>query len=155
MPDLLVRLYDLDRFAPVASPEAVTVRRAMPYEKSAVVAVAASRFNREWADQAEVTFSRQPPACMIATHAGEVVGFACWDATARGFFGPVGVDPAQRSKGVGAALTRRVLEDMRAAGYGYAIIGGAGSIEFYVRTCGAMEIPGSTPGLYVDRIKPS
>ena len=37
---------------------------------------------------------------------------------------------------------------MREAGYGYAVIGGVGPVEFYRRQLDVLEIPGSTPGLY-------
>jgi hypothetical protein len=40
------------------------------------------------------------------------------------------------------------LEDMRQAGYGYAIIGGVGPAEFYAKTVGAVAIEGSEPGIY-------
>ncbi len=51
-------------------------------------------------------------------------------------------------RGVGAALTLAVLAAMREDGYAYAIIGGAGPADFYARVAGAIEIPGSTPGVY-------
>lgn len=124
----------------------------MPYEKTAVVDWVAAAFNREWADQAEIGFHRQPVGCVIATDGGAVIGFACWDVTARGFFGPVGVASHARTRGLGAGLTHLALDEMRRAGYGYAIIGGAGAIDFYVKRFGAIEIPGSTPGIYRDRL---
>jgi hypothetical protein len=37
---------------------------------------------------------------------------------------------------------------MRQAGYGYAIIGGVGPADFYVKTVGATPIEGSEPGIY-------
>jgi hypothetical protein len=42
---------------------------------------------------------------------------------------------------------------MSAVGYAYAIVGGAGESRFYAETVGAIEIPGSTPGIYRDRLK--
>ena len=38
-------------------------------------------------------------------------------------------------------------------GYAYAIIGGAGPVEFYQRECGAKLIPDSVPGVYADPLK--
>lgn len=148
--DLLVRLYDLP---PALTHAEVRIRRAMPYETTHVVEWIAATFNREWADQAEIAFHRQPIGCVIATRDAKAVGFACWDATARGFFGPIGVDPALRRVGIGRALTLAALHEMRSAGYGYAIIGGAGDAAFYASVCGAIEIPGSSPGLYTDRLR--
>ncbi len=37
---------------------------------------------------------------------------------------------------------------MREAGYGYAIIGDPGPVEFYTRRLDAIEIPNSKPGVY-------
>jgi hypothetical protein len=37
-------------------------------------------------------------------------------------------------------------------GYAYAIIGGAGPVDFYQKTVGAIEIEGSVPGIYRDRL---
>ena len=48
------------------------------------------------------------------------------------------------------ALLFKALEAQREAGYAYAFIGGVGPKEFYAKTVGAIEIPGSDPGIYVD-----
>ena len=72
----------------------------------------------------------------------------CWDATAANFFGPTGVHPRARNKGVGKALLFACLEDMRAQGFAYAIIGGVGPAEFYAKAVGAVAIEGSAPGIY-------
>jgi hypothetical protein len=45
------------------------------------------------------------------------------------------------------------LQAMRAEGYAYAIIGGVGPAEFYAKTVGAVEIEGSTPGIYRGQLK--
>jgi predicted N-acetyltransferase YhbS len=84
----------------------------------------------------------------VAVRGPALVGFACHDVARRNFFGPAGVDPATRGTGVGAALTLAVLAAMGEDGYAYAIIGGAGPADFYARVAGAIEIPGSTPGVY-------
>ena len=43
---------------------------------------------------------------------------------------------------------------MRSAGYGYAIVGGVGAPGFFQRVAAAVEIEGSTPGLYPARFDP-
>ena len=68
-------------------------------------------------------FRRQPPSCFLATRSGKLIGFACYDSIARGFFGPTGVDQEARGAGIGRALLLATLLDMRTLGYGYAIIG--------------------------------
>jgi GNAT superfamily N-acetyltransferase len=105
-------------------------------------------FGPRWASEVGVAFAGHPLGCHIAIIDGAPIGFACWDATARGFFGPEGVAEAWRGKGIGAALLLQCLHAMRAHGYGYAIIGAVGPKAFYEKIVPVMEIPGSTPGIY-------
>lgn len=62
------------------------------------------------------------------------MGYACYDATAPDFFGPTRVLDSEQSHGVGTALLLRCLTAMREYGYGYAIIGSVGPVEFYRKT---------------------
>ena len=95
-----------------------------------------------------------PITCFLAVHQKRIIGFACVDATARGLFGPTGVDKAFRGRGVGAALLLAALHCQREQGYAYSVIGGAGPVDFYVKTVGAIPIPDSSPGIYVDMLVP-
>ncbi|HLK90498.1 MAG TPA: GNAT family N-acetyltransferase [Polyangia bacterium] len=102
-----------------------------------------------WASECEVAFARQPVACFVAVEKKDrLAGVACYEATARGFFGPELVHPDHRGKGAGKALLLSALHAMRAEGHGYAIIGWASSADFYKRTVGAVVIEGSDPGVY-------
>src|SRR5690242_19267700 len=58
------------------------------------------KFGAGWAGEMTVAFSRQPPTCFLATRDQELLGFSCHEATARGFFGPTGVDEAARGQGI-------------------------------------------------------
>ena len=145
MPDLLVKLYDLPARRTV---EGIEVRRALPPEKHVVTRWVGEAFGSHWASECEVAFAHQPVGCHIALREGAVLGMACWDATARGFFGPIGTIEVERSKGIGAALLLECLHAMAGHGYGYAIIGGVGPKAFYDRVISTMEIPESSPGIY-------
>jgi predicted N-acetyltransferase YhbS len=79
---------------------------------------------------------------------GAVVGFACYDVTAKGLFGPLGVTESFRGRGIGKALLLKCLLSMREEGYAYAIISWVGAAEFYRRTVGAQVIEDSFPGVY-------
>jgi predicted N-acetyltransferase YhbS len=81
-----------------------------------------------------------------------MIGFAAYDATCRNFFGPTAVDEKWQGKGIGKALLLAALHAMKNDGYAYAIIGGAGPVDFYKKALGAIEIEGSTPGIYANRI---
>jgi GNAT superfamily N-acetyltransferase len=156
MTDLLVKLYDLPdpgaRLDALAENN-IVVRRAMANEKNLVVGWVQKLFGEGWAAECDVAFSRQPAACMIAVFENRIAGFACHDSTCLNFFGPIGVDPAFRHKGVGQALLLATLNAMAHTGYAYAIIGGAGPMTFFEKCVGAFPIPGSTPGIYRTAIK--
>jgi ribosomal protein S18 acetylase RimI-like enzyme len=131
----------------------VTIRRALAPELELAANWVRQRFSPLWSSETAVAFSRQPPSCFLATRDQKLVGFACYDAIARGFFGPTGVDEAARGGGIGRALLLATLRDMRTLGYGYAIIGDVGPAEFYERAVGATPIPGSEPGIFAGLLK--
>jgi GNAT superfamily N-acetyltransferase len=154
MADLLVKLYDW-KPSERPSPEGVNVRRAFAAEKRLVAQWVAEHFGERWASECEISFARQPVACFIATDDLDVVGFATYDSTARGFFGPTGVMETARHKGVGRALLLATIQDMASQGYAYCIIGATTALDFYRKEFAAVEIPDSTPGFYRGMLKPS
>jgi len=148
--DMLVRLYALpDPGAALAAcaAQGVTIRRALMPEKHAVVDWVSAQFPSARAE-AEAAFARPPARCFIALRAGRPVGFACHDVTCPNFFGPEGVAADERGRGIGRALLLATLHAQRAEGYAYAIIGGVGPAAFYAKAVGAVDIAGSTPGIY-------
>jgi GNAT superfamily N-acetyltransferase len=156
MPDLLVRLYDLPD-APSAEKlhaAGVSIRRALPPERGIVLDWIRKHFDAMWASEAAVALSGHPVTTWVAVADGEMLGFACHDATAKGFFGPTGVSEAARGKGIGEALLFATLNGMREAGYAYAVIGDPGPIAFYQKRLDALIIPDSSPGLYRGMLKP-
>ncbi len=156
MADLLVKLYDLPPSAQALEKlreEGIEIRRAIGPEKHAVVEWAEKKFSRSWASECDVALSAQPVTCFIAIKEKQLIGFACYDSTLKGFFGPIGLDESVKKKGLGKALLIRTLEAMRDAGYGYAAIGWAGPVEFFRKTVGATVIEGSEPGVYKNLIK--
>lgn len=153
MIDMLVRLYDLHNSADLYSKiqsQGISLRRARAFEKHTVANFARQNFSEKWASEVEVAITRQPVSCWIATRNKEILGFSCYETTQRGFFGPTGVIEAARGNGLGKALLFKALESLRDMGYAYGIIGGVGPREFYEKNCGAIEIPGSDPGVYSD-----
>lgn len=149
--DMLVKLYELKPDPELDArivKQGITIRRILVPELGALTAWIEPRFGPGWAAEATAATMRQPPSCFIAIQNEKVIGFACHEATAKGFFGPTGVDVAARGKGVGHALLLTTLLDMHAQGYPYGVIGGAGPMEFYRRSVGAIPIEGSEPGIY-------
>ena len=153
MIDMLVRLYDFPDVSALRSDlkeQGIIIRRAAPYERHLVADWILSHFSPKWVSEFKIAMGRQPAACIIATRDKAVLGFACYDVTAKGFLGPMGVSPDSRQHGLGKALLVTALENLYAQGYAYAVIGGVGPQEFYAKSVGAMPIEGSTPGIYTD-----
>lgn len=156
MPDMLVKLYDLKDSESIEQYErrtGITVRRALAPEKHVVTEWIAQHFGAGWVSESEVAFARSPVTCLIAVENEKLLGFACYDATMKGFFGPTGVDQELRGRGIGKMLFVYAMQLMRSDGYGYAIIGGAGPTEFYAKSVGATIIEDSQPGIYKGILK--
>ena len=100
-----------------------------------------------------MAFARSPIACHIAVCDAAIIGFACYDSTGKNFLGPIGVAEDHCGAGIGKLLLVTALSAMRAEGYGYAIIGQVGAPAFFSKAVGAVEIPGSTPGIYPHRLE--
>lgn len=153
MTDMLVKLYDLPESRPDFSnllPPEIRIRKPIGAEKSLIVQWVRETYGEIWASEMDITFSRSPVSCYLAQRNRQIVGFACYDATALGYFGPTGVVEALQGKGIGKALLLASLLEMKLKGYGYAIIGWVGPREFYEKSVGAIIIPDSTPGIWKD-----
>lgn len=153
MMDMLVRLYDLPNIEEeilALKRQGILVRRPGAYERHLVAGWVESHFSPKWVSETKTAFARQPISCFIATREKSILGFACYDVTARGFLGPMGVGEEARKSGIGRVLLVSALRGLKDLGHAYGIIGGVGPAEFYARTVGAVPIEGSSPGIYVD-----
>lgn len=152
MPDMLVRLYDLpdaSAYHARATAAELNVRRLEAWDRGALRQFVGEHFGREWASEAEFAFAHGHPITgFVAVQRGAIAGFAVYESSRRGFFGPTGVREDLRGHGAGASLLFRCLDAMRETGYAYAIIGGVGPAAFYEKTCGAKVIEGSDVSVY-------
>lgn len=151
MPDMLVRLYDLPDLGPYeerAAARGFQVRRAEPWDRERLRRFVAKCFGELWAVEADLAFNNSPISAYLALRDRGIAGFAAYECTRRGFFGPTGVREDLRGRGLGAALLARCLRSMEEMGYAYAVIGGVGPTDFYAKVCGAFVIPGSEVGIY-------
>jgi GNAT superfamily N-acetyltransferase len=149
---MLVRLYALPDAAPYidrCASAGITVRRLEAWDQIPLRRFIIDQFDEGWASEAALAFSHGHPITgFVAVKSGMIVGFAVFECTRRGYFGPTGMREDLRGGGAGGALLLRCLEAMREMGYAYGIIGGVGPAEFYAKVCRATVIEGSDPGVY-------
>lgn len=146
--DLLINLYDLQcKHDPQQLKDnGVVIRKALSSDKGKIIDFIKKYYEEGWAYESEHAFSNSPVSCYIAIKDKEIVGFGCYDSTAKGYFGPLGIKPGEKSGGIGRSLMYECLHAMKEDGYGYAIIGWVDeAIGFYDKTIKYYEIPDSEP----------
>ncbi|MDO3385383.1 GNAT family N-acetyltransferase [Gilvimarinus sp. SDUM040013] len=153
MTDMVVDLYKESKL-PKDFPfekENIHIQRALAIDKAKICEFVEHNFTEicpGWVEECESTLYRHPTSCFIAIKNKNVVGFACYDGTAKGMIGPIGVSSAYRNLGIAKALLNKCFEGMKMEGYAYAIIGWVSSTEFYEKSCGAVALPDNFPGIY-------
>jgi len=156
MPDMLIKLYDLAvdwSFIAEQKERGIDIRKPIGPEKHLIIEWVSQHFSSGWAAEMDAATANTPRSCFVAVKASEFIGFACYDATALGYFGPTGVKKSERGQGVGQALLKAALLDMKLKGYGYAVAGDVDDPGYYQKTVGAIEIPDSSPGIYRNQPK--
>ena len=152
MSDMLVKLYPLPT-APGLEEQlrakGIAIKKALAPDMSKIIAFTEENGHPGWADEIRVCFMNQPVSCYIAVKDKQIIGFGCYESTARGFFGPTLVAESARRQGVGKALLLACLASLRELGYAYAFIGWPApeAIHFYQEATGGMMIPGGA-GVY-------
>lgn len=148
MSDMLVKLYCLEQrdYEGKLADEGISIKRALIPDKNRILDFVRKNFEEAWVNECEYALFNSPITCYIAVKNKNIIGFACYDATAKDFFGPIGVMENEQGTGVGKALLHRTLNSMKESGYAYAIIGWVGdAINFYKKEVHAIEIIDSEP----------
>ena len=154
MQDMLVRLYDLPAYnVGRFERDGVKIKRCIGPEMELICNWVGEHFSKVWESECRVAFANSPISCFVAYEAQTIVGFACYNTTAKDFFGPTGVLDYYRGKGIGKALLLEGLYALKHEGYAYAIIGGVGPVAFYQSAVDAELINKSSPGVYRDLLK--
>lgn len=129
--DLIVNLYDNNLECNIT--EGLTVVRIFPTDYEILNDFIGKHFSKGWQNEIKAGLYQPNPTVFVAVKNHQIIGFAGYDCSAKGYFGPTGVNPDYQKQGVGTALLLTTLKAMKDAGYGYAVIGGAGDkiLEFY------------------------
>lgn len=153
MADMLVNLYDIpDPYALEEKlyGEGIRIKKALAPDRSKVVDFSRKCANDDYSDEVRAAFCNNPVTCYIAVREKKIIVFACYEATAKNFFGPMAVLDSERKKGIGKALLLRSLVSMRELGYAYAVIGwpAKSAVDFYKKCAGAVMIGERSSGVY-------
>ena len=153
MADMLVKLYNIPHSHDIEVnlfKSGIRIKKALAPDRSRIIAFSRTCAKDDYSDEVRAAFSNNPVTCYITTREKELIGFACYEATARNFFGPMAVLESERKKGVGKALLLMALESMRELGYAYAIIGwpANSAVSFYKKCVDAIMIDESSSGVY-------
>lgn len=156
MPDMLVPLLMLPESKPLIEElraDGIAIRPAHPFEMTRLRAFIEEHFSAAWADEAVTGLFNKPVTTLIAVENKKIVGFGSYECTRRDYFGPTGVAESHRGRNIGKALLIACLEGLRDMGYAYAIIGGAGPVDFYAKCVNASVIPDAERGIYTDMLE--
>lgn len=150
--DLLVKLYSLEEDSELLhrlSAQGIEIKRALSPDKGRILDYIRRTHTEGYENECDVCFSNSPVSCYIAVKEKQIIGFACYEATAKNFFGPTAVNDSFHGRGIGKALLLKSLLSMRELGYAYAIIGWVDdALGFFLKTVDAQIIPDSLPGVY-------
>lgn len=114
------------------------IRRATQADREAFGALCERHWTPNWRAEAWQGVGHDPCSLFVAEKEDVMVGFASYETSqGLGSFGPTGVAPEHRGRGLGARLLRVTLADMKRLGRARAEIGWVGPVDFYHRACGA------------------
>lgn len=150
--DLLVKLYEVKEDRELEErlrEQGIKVNRIFPPNYDQLLEYIGENFSKGWVSEAKAALFNHPASCYVAAKEGRIIGFACYNATAKDYFGPTGVSKECRGLGVGKLLLLKCMLALKEEGYSYAIIGWSDdATPFYKKVVGAVEIPDSIPGTY-------
>lgn len=153
MADMLVKLFNLESTTSLEEKllkEGIRIKRCLSPDRTLVMEFAKTLGDMNWYNEVNAAFSNNPVTCYIATLNKKIIGFAAFEATAKNFFGPMGVKEEYRNKGIGKVLLLKALHSMEEMGYAYAIIGWPDkkTIPFYQKCVNGVMIDEESSGVY-------
>lgn len=155
---MLVKLYELPLnhiINPELEAEHIRIHRPLASDKEKISTFIRDNFSDIWANEFEKAIFQNPVSCFVAVkESQEIIGFSCYNASFKNFFGPISVLDTYRNKSIGKELLLYALYAMREEGYAYAIIGWSSekNAAFYSKVANAIEIENSFPGIYINAI---
>lgn len=153
MADMLVNLYEITYKMNIK--KEIRIERLIAPDRRKLISFVQENFKENFVDECKVACSNNPITCFVAIKNKKIVGFICYEATAKNFVGPMGVLKEERKQGIGEALMLTCLKSMKDMGYAYAILGAPAenAISFHEKVTNAILIPSKTMGVYTRMIE--
>jgi len=98
------------------------------------------RFSPFWRIEAEMGLKAEDGGVLVAKMGSRIAGFSVYGALRPDFFGPIGVDPELRGRGIGTVLLFETLKRMRGEGVRIATIPWTTHLFFYTQLPGVVGI---------------
>ena len=89
MADMLAKLYNIPNSYEIEKKlleEGIKIKKALSPDRSKIVDFSKTCANEDYSDEVKASFSNNPITCYIATKEKKIIGFACYEATAKKFF---------------------------------------------------------------------
>jgi len=136
--DVSPERFDCDGDIERLKTEGFIIRRAEQSDWEGVEKFLAANW-RSWITEVHSCYDNEPVTLYICIKDSEVVGFSAYEGNNKkmGWFGPMGVLPVTRGKGIGGILCKLCLRDIALAGHRRAIIPWVGPVRFYDKVCGS------------------
>jgi len=136
--DLYPEMFACEKDIEWLAHEDFIIRRAEDSDWDGIVKFLTANW-KSWIDEVQTSFQNNPKTLYICAHKGEVVGFSGYEGNNKkmGWFGPMGVLPVTRGKGIGAIVCLLCLRDLYLAGHRQAVIPWVGPVRFYDKVCHA------------------
>ncbi len=118
----------------------IKVRKVSPAEGELVGRWVEERFSPFWRTEVEMALTAEDGGVLVAESGGRILGFSAYGALRPDFFGPIGVDPGARGRGIGTVLLFETLTLMRAEGVRMATIPWTTHLTFYAQVPGVCGV---------------
>lgn len=120
--------------------EGIVFHEVEASEENKVVSWVTEKFSACWGIEASMAIHEPEGGVWIAEKDGEILGFSVYGGLEPNWFGPIGVDPKARGKGLGTILLYKCLESLRLRGYRYIIIPWTNHLFFYTQLEGVKGV---------------
>ncbi len=151
MTDMLVSLKNLPTTPALSSGYNIDIAR--PWDSLVLVEWVKENFSEIWASEVLCGLSHQPSRVLVVRKDQSIVGFAGYNITFPGFFGPTGVLESERGNGLGKILLIEAMHRLKLLGHAYAFIGSPGPVDFYQKALNGFLLPNHIEDSYSDPLK--